>query len=34
MKEYLLIGLGLITIVFVIWLVLKLCNKFRNKVYK
>jgi hypothetical protein len=34
MKEYLIIGLGIIAILFVIWLVLKLCNKFRNKVYK
>jgi hypothetical protein len=28
MKEYLIIGLGIIAILFVIWLVLKLCNKF------
>lgn len=34
MREYLIIGLGIIAILFVIWLVLKLCNKFRNKVYK
>ena len=34
MKEYLIIGLGIIAILFVIWLVLKLCSKFRTKVYK
>lgn len=34
MKEYLIIGLAIIAIIFVIGIVLKLCNKFRNKVYR
>ena len=34
MKEWLIIGIGIILIFLIIWLVLKLCHKFRNKVYQ
>ncbi len=34
MKEAIIIGIGVILILFIIWLVLKLCHKFRSKVYQ
>lgn len=34
MNETLIILIGVLLIIFIIWLVLKLCSKFRNKVYQ
>ena len=33
MKEYIIICLGVIVILFLLWLILKLCDKFRHEVY-
>ena len=33
LKETIIIGIGVILILFIIWLVLKLCHNFRDKVY-
>ena len=34
MKEYLIIGLAIVTVLLVFIIVLKLCSRFRNKVYQ